>query len=54
MAKVMVFQPDNPTPVLDGNSNFRGSDADSTARGLMHTEARSVMLQLKGLKKPAQ
>lgn len=50
-ANVMVFQPDKPTPVLDGNNNFRGSDADSTARGLMQTEARSVMLQLKGIQK---
>ena len=49
VADVLVFQPDKPIPVLDGNNNFRGSDADSTARGLMQTEARSVMLQLKGL-----
>lgn len=47
LAKVLVFQPDKPIPVLDGDTNFRGNDADSTARGLMQTEARSVMLQLK-------
>jgi hypothetical protein len=54
VANVLVFQPDKPVAVLDGNTNFRGSDADSTARGLMQTEARSVMLQLKGLQKRAQ
>lgn len=54
VANVLVFQPDKPTPVLDGNNNFRGNDADSTARGLMQTEARSVMLQLKGLQNKGQ
>jgi hypothetical protein len=48
-ADVKVFQPDNFTPVLDGNNMFRGNDADNTAKGLMHTEARTVMLQIKKL-----
>jgi hypothetical protein len=48
-ADVKVFQPDNFTPVLDGNNAFRGNDADNTAKGLMHTEARTVMLQINKL-----
>ena len=48
-ATVKVFQPDNTTPVLDGTSDFRANDADSTAKGLMHTEARTVMLQIRKL-----
>jgi hypothetical protein len=51
-ANVKVFQPDNFTPVLDGNNSFRGNDADNTAKGLMHTEARTVMLQIKKLQSP--
>jgi len=51
-ADVKVFQPDNFTPVLDGNDTFRGNDADNAARGLMHTEARTVMLQIKKLQSP--
>ena len=48
-AEVKVFQPDKDVPVLDGQTNFRGNDADNTAKGLMHTEARTVMLQIKNL-----
>jgi hypothetical protein len=48
-AEVKVFQPDNVVPVFDGNEDFRQNDAGATARGLMHTEAREVMLQVKKL-----
>lgn len=48
-AEVKVFQPDGVTPSFDGDVNFRQSDADATARGLMQTEARNVMLQIKKL-----
>jgi hypothetical protein len=48
-AEVKIFQPDKDVPVLDGQTNFRGNDADYTAKGLMHTEARTVMLQIKNL-----
>lgn len=48
-AEVKVFQPGNEVPVLDGNDDFRGNDPDNTAKGLMHTEARDVMLRIKGL-----
>jgi hypothetical protein len=51
-ADVKVFQPDNFTPVLDGNNVFRGNDAENTAKGLMHTEARTVMLQIRNLQAP--
>ena len=51
-ADVKVFQPDNFTPVVDGNNVFRGNDAENTAKGLMHTEARTVMLQIKNLQSP--
>jgi len=51
-ADVKVFQPDNFTPVLDGNNVFRGNDAENTAKGLMHTEARTVMLQIRNLQSP--
>ncbi|HET9741768.1 MAG TPA: hypothetical protein VFQ00_03370 [Terriglobales bacterium] len=50
-ADVKVFQPGQYTPVLDGNTNFRAGNADTTAKGLMHTEARTVMLQIKNLQK---
>jgi hypothetical protein len=50
-ADVKVFQPDKTIPVLDGNNIFRGNDPDSTANGLMHTEARTVMLQIRALQK---
>ena len=53
-ANVKVFQPDVFTPVLDGTSDFRGNDADNTAKGLMHTEARTVMLELRKLHAPKQ
>jgi hypothetical protein len=49
VADVKVFQPDREVPVLDGTANFRQNDPDSVAKGLMHTEARSVMLQLRNL-----
>jgi hypothetical protein len=49
VATVKVFQPDVFTPTLDGTTNFRGNDVTSTAKGLMHTEARTLMLQLKKL-----
>jgi len=48
-AEVKVFQPDGATPLFDGDVNFRQNDADATARGLMKTEARNVMLQIKKL-----
>jgi hypothetical protein len=51
-ADVKVFQPDNVVPVFDGNEDFRQNDAGATAKGLMHTEARDVMLQLKKLQNP--
>jgi hypothetical protein len=51
-ADVKIFQPDNVVPVLNGNNNFRGTDPDSTANGLMRTEARTVMLQIRTLQKP--
>ncbi len=50
-ADVRVFQPDNPVVVLVGNNSFRGIDPDHTANGLMQTEARTVMLQIKNLQK---
>jgi hypothetical protein len=49
VANVKIFQPDVFTPALDGTTNFRGNDVSNTAKGLMHTEARTVMLQLKKL-----
>lgn len=49
VANVKVFQPDVFTPALDGTTNFRGNDVTNTATGLMHTEARTVMLELKKL-----
>lgn len=49
VANVKVFQPDIFTPALDGTTNFRGNDVTNTAKGLMHTEARTVMLELKKL-----
>ena len=51
-AEVKVFQPDGATPLFDGDVNFRQNDADATARGLMQTEARNVMLQIKKLQSP--
>jgi hypothetical protein len=48
-AEVKVFQPDNPVPILDANNNFRQNDPKATATGLLHTEARDVMLQLRKL-----
>lgn len=48
-AEVKVFQPDNSVPVLDGNNDFRQNDADATAKGLLQTEARYVMLEIKKL-----
>lgn len=51
-ADVKVFQPDNIVPVFDGNEDFRQNDAGTTAKGLMHTEARDVMLQIKKLQSP--
>lgn len=48
-AEVKLYQPDKQTPVLDGSVNFRQNDPEATAKGLMHTEARTVMLQLKQL-----
>ena len=49
VANVKVFQPDVFTPALDGTTNFRANDVTTTAKGLMHTEARTVMLELKKL-----
>jgi hypothetical protein len=49
-AQVEVFQPDNVTPILNGSDDFRQNDPDGTARGLMHTEARDVMLQIRKLR----
>lgn len=48
-AEVKIFQPDGATPLFDGDINFRQNDADATAKGLMKTEARNVMLQIKKL-----
>jgi hypothetical protein len=48
-AEVKVFAPENATPVFEGDVNFRQNDADATARGLMHTEARNVMLEVRKL-----
>ena len=48
-AEAKVFVPDNLTPIFDGDVNFRQNDADATARGLMHTEARNVMLEIRKL-----
>ena len=48
-AQVKVFQPDGATPLFDGDVNFRQNDAEGTARGLMKTEARNVMLQIRKL-----
>lgn len=49
VASVKVFQPDVFVPALDGTTNFRGNDVINTTQGLMHTEARTVMLELKKL-----
>lgn len=49
VASVKVFQPDVFTPALDGTTNFRSNDITNTAKGLIHTEARTVMLELKKL-----
>lgn len=49
-AQVEVFQPDNVTPVVNGSDDFRQNDPDATARGLLHTEARDVMLQIRKLR----
>ncbi len=49
VANVKVFQPDVFVPALDGTTNFRGNDVTNTVNGLMHTEARTVMLELKKL-----
>ena len=49
VANVKIFQPDVFTPALDGTANFRGNDVTNTAKGLIHTEARQVMLELKKL-----
>ena len=48
-AEVKVFQPDNSVPVLDGNNDFRQNDPDATAKGLLQTEARYVMLEIRKL-----
>ena len=48
-ANVRIFQPDVFTPTLDGSSDFRGNDIDNTVKGLMRTEARTIMLELKKL-----
>lgn len=48
-AEIKVFQPDGATPLFDGDVNFRQNDPDGTARGLMQTEARNVMLQIRKL-----
>jgi len=48
-AVVRVFQPNNVVPVLDRSEDFRQNDAGATTRGLLHTEARDVMLALQKL-----
>lgn len=48
-ANVKVFRPEVFTPVLDGSSDFRANDVENAGKGLMHTEARTVMLELKKL-----
>lgn len=48
-AQVKVFQPEGATPLFDGDVNFRQNDAEGTAKGLMKTEARNVMLQIRKL-----
>jgi len=48
-AQVKVFQPDGATPLFDGDINFRQNDTEGTAKGLMKTEARNVMLQIRKL-----
>ena len=48
-AAVKVFQPNNVVPVLDRSEDFRQNDAGATTRGLLHTEARDVMLALQKL-----
>ena len=48
-AQVKVFQPDGATPLFDGDVNFRQNDTEGTAKGLMKTEARNVMLQIRKL-----
>jgi hypothetical protein len=48
-AAVRVFQPDNVIPIVDATSDFRQNDSTATATGLLHTEAREVMLQLRKL-----
>ena len=48
-AEVKVFQPDSAVPIFDGNDDFRQNDPDGTAKGLLHTEAREVMLRLRKL-----
>ena len=46
-ANVKVFQPDNIVPILDVTDDFRQNDSTATVQGLLHTEAREVMLQLR-------
>ena len=53
-ANVRIFQPDVFTPALDGSSDFRGNDVDNTVKGLMRTEARTIMLELKKLESKAE
>jgi hypothetical protein len=53
-ANVRIFQPDVFTPALDGSSDFRGNDVDNTAKGLMRTEARTIMLELKKFESKAE
>lgn len=48
-AEVKVFQPDGVIPLFDGDVNFRQNDAEGTAKGLMKTEARNAMLQIRKL-----
>lgn len=47
--QVEIFQPDSVTPLVNGSDDFRQNDPDATARGLLHTEARDVMLQIRKL-----
>jgi len=46
-AEAKVFQPDSPVPIFDANNDFRQNDPTATAKGLLRTEARDVLLQLK-------
>jgi len=48
-AAVKVFQPEGVIPLFDGDVNFRQNDAEGTAKGLLKTEARNVMLQIRKL-----